>query len=140
MPIQPPGISGAPLRTSTSRHVSGGGAGGGPSGGGSGPPIPGQPSNTAAGGGGGRSLGPPDVYPQDPNQIEDELNLTHVKQGFSQTHASHVRDVRHTTVCSHLLVMVHTTLLCRRNMGPCEIMWRSRTHCAYHSLPKSSRI
>ena len=95
MPIQPPGISGAPLRTSTSRHVSGGpGGGGGPGGmgSGSGPPLPGQPSNTG-GGGGGRSLGPPDVYPQDPNQIEDELNLTHVKQGFSQTHASHVRDV-----------------------------------------------
>ena len=30
---------------------------------------------------GGRSaLGPPDVYPQDPNQKEDELNAVHVKQ------------------------------------------------------------
>ena len=29
----------------------------------------------------GRSaLGPPDVYPQDPNQKEDELNAVHVKQ------------------------------------------------------------
>ena len=37
-----------------------------------------------------RCLGPPDVYPQDPNQKEDELNPTHVKQGFAQTHASHV--------------------------------------------------
>ena len=35
-----------------------------------------------------RCLGPPDVYPQDPNQKEDELNLVHVKQGFAQTHAS----------------------------------------------------
>ena len=31
----------------------------------------------------GRSaLGPPDVYPQDPNQKEDELNAVHVKQVF----------------------------------------------------------
>ena len=35
-----------------------------------------------------RCLGPPDVYPQDPNQKEDELNLVHVTQGFAQTHAS----------------------------------------------------
>ena len=35
-----------------------------------------------------RCLGPPDVYPQDPNQKEDELSLHHVKQGFAQTHAS----------------------------------------------------
>ena len=35
-----------------------------------------------------RCLGPPDVYPQEPNQKEDELNLVHVKQGFAQTHAS----------------------------------------------------
>ncbi|KAK2719591.1 mediator of RNA polymerase II transcription subunit 12-like protein isoform X2 [Artemia franciscana] len=28
-------------------------------------------------------LGPPDVYPQDPKQKEDELNATNVKQGFS---------------------------------------------------------
>ena len=33
-----------------------------------------------------RCLGPPDVYPQDPNQKEDELNLVHVKQGFVQAH------------------------------------------------------
>ena len=34
------------------------------------------------------SLGPPDVYPQDPNQKEDELNAVHVKQGFTQSYAS----------------------------------------------------
>ena len=38
---------------------------------------------------GGRvALGPPDVYPQDPNQKEDELNAVHVKQGFTQNHSS----------------------------------------------------
>ena len=37
----------------------------------------------------GRSaLGPPDVYPQDPNQKEDELNAVHVKQGFTQNHSA----------------------------------------------------
>ena len=41
----------------------------------------------------GRStLGPPDVYPQDPNQKEDELNAVHVKQGFTQSHSSLVSD------------------------------------------------
>ncbi len=34
------------------------------------------------------SLGPPDVYPQDPNQKEDELSAVHVKQGFTQNHAA----------------------------------------------------
>lgn len=28
-------------------------------------------------------LGPPDVYPQDAKQKEDELTATNVKQGFS---------------------------------------------------------
>ena len=59
------------------------GSGGGQGGGG---PSGGNP-------GGSRCLGPPDVYPQDPNQMEDELNQTHVKHGFSQTHAGHVREV-----------------------------------------------
>ena len=41
----------------------------------------------------GRSvLGPPDVYPQDPNQKEDELNAVHVKQGFTQNHSSLVTE------------------------------------------------
>lgn len=35
-----------------------------------------------------KTLGPPDVYPQEPNQKEDELNVVHVKHGFAQTHAS----------------------------------------------------
>lgn len=39
-----------------------------------------------------RILGPPDVYPQDPNQKEDELNAVHVKQGFTQSHASLVTE------------------------------------------------
>jgi hypothetical protein len=39
-----------------------------------------------------RVLGPPDVYPQDPNQKEDELNAVHVKQGFTQSHASLVTE------------------------------------------------
>lgn len=30
-------------------------------------------------------LGPPDVYPQEPRQKEDELTSTNVKQGFSTT-------------------------------------------------------
>lgn len=30
-------------------------------------------------------LGPPDVYPQEPQQKEDELTSTNVKQGFSTT-------------------------------------------------------
>lgn len=30
-------------------------------------------------------LGPPDVYPQDPKQKEDELTPVNVKQGFSHT-------------------------------------------------------
>ena len=38
------------------------------------------------------SLGPPDVYPQDPNQKEDELNAVHVKQGFTQSHSSMVSE------------------------------------------------
>ena len=38
------------------------------------------------------ALGPPDVYPQDPNQKEDELNAVHVKQGFTQSHASLVNE------------------------------------------------
>ncbi|XP_071052506.1 mediator of RNA polymerase II transcription subunit 12 isoform X3 [Onthophagus taurus] len=34
-------------------------------------------------------IGPPDVYPQDPKQKEDELNVTNVKHGFpSSTHIS----------------------------------------------------
>ena len=37
----------------------------------------------------GRSaLGQPDVYPQDPNQKEDELSGVHVKQGFTQNHSA----------------------------------------------------
>lgn len=44
-------------------------------------PMPGRPA-----------LGPPDVYPQDPNQKEDELNAVHVKQGFTSTHASLVSE------------------------------------------------
>ena len=39
-----------------------------------------------------RILGPPDVYPQDSNQKEDELNAVHVKQGFTQSHASLVTE------------------------------------------------
>jgi len=46
MPLNPPGISRAPLRRQQ------------------------RP----------KALGPPDVYPQDPNQKEDELNAVHVKQ------------------------------------------------------------
>ena len=38
------------------------------------------------------SLGPPDVYPQDPNQKEDELSAVHVKQGFTQSHSSLVSE------------------------------------------------
>jgi mediator of RNA polymerase II transcription subunit 12 len=38
------------------------------------------------------AVGPPDVYPQDPNQKEDELNAVHVKQGFTQGHASLVNE------------------------------------------------
>lgn len=30
-------------------------------------------------------LGPPDVYPQEASQKEDELTLTNVKHGFSTT-------------------------------------------------------
>lgn len=30
-------------------------------------------------------LGPPDVYPQEPRQKEDELTSTNVKHGFSTT-------------------------------------------------------
>ena len=37
-------------------------------------------------------LGPPDLYPQDPNQKEDELNAVHVKQGFTQSHGSLVSE------------------------------------------------
>jgi mediator of RNA polymerase II transcription subunit 12 len=35
-------------------------------------------------------LGPPDIYPQDPNQKEDELTAVHVKQGFTQSYSSMV--------------------------------------------------
>jgi mediator of RNA polymerase II transcription subunit 12 len=31
-------------------------------------------------------LGPPDLYPQDPNQKEDDLNAVHVKQGFTTSY------------------------------------------------------
>ena len=44
------------------------------------------------------TLGPPDVYPQDPNQKEDELNAVHVKQGFNQNHASLVNEEYGTLV------------------------------------------
>ena len=37
-------------------------------------------------------LGPPDVYPQDPGQKEDELTAVHVKQGFTQSYSSMVTD------------------------------------------------
>ena len=33
-------------------------------------------------------LGPPDVYPQDPNQKEDDLSAVHVKQGFNTSYAN----------------------------------------------------
>ena len=33
-------------------------------------------------------LGPPDVYPQDPNQKEDDLSAVHVKQGFTTSYAN----------------------------------------------------
>ncbi|KRT80430.1 hypothetical protein AMK59_8408, partial [Oryctes borbonicus] len=35
-------------------------------------------------------IGPPDVYPQDPKQKEDELNVTNVKHGFPQS--THLND------------------------------------------------
>ncbi len=38
------------------------------------------------------ALGPPDVYPQDPSQKEDELSAVHVKQGFTQSYSAHVSD------------------------------------------------
>ena len=38
-------------------------------------------------------LGPPDVYPQDPHQKEDELSAVHVKQGFTQSYSSMVSNV-----------------------------------------------
>jgi len=33
-------------------------------------------------------LGPPDVYPQDPNQKEDDLSAVHVKQGFTTSYVN----------------------------------------------------
>ncbi len=75
----------------SSGHSSlGGGSGGGGMG----------SSSLSSGGGGGSSgpfgrpqpmgLGPPDVYPQDPHQKEDELTPVHVKQGFTQSYSTMV--------------------------------------------------
>lgn len=33
-------------------------------------------------------LGLPDVYPQDPNQKEDDLSAVHVKQGFTTSYVN----------------------------------------------------
>ncbi|TRY73773.1 hypothetical protein TCAL_00950 [Tigriopus californicus] len=47
----------------------------------------------------GGGLGPPDVYPQDPNQKEDELTAVHVKQGFTQGYATLVSEEYSSAIC-----------------------------------------
>ncbi len=39
-----------------------------------------------------RGLGPPDMYPQEKEQKEDELTAVHVKHGFTQSYSAHVSD------------------------------------------------
>jgi len=47
-------------------------------------------------------LGPPDLYPQDPNQKEDDLNAVHVKQGFTTSYLNLVANDEYGSALSKI--------------------------------------
>ena len=62
-------------------------------------------------GSGSRSvLGPPDVYPQDKDQKEDELNAVHVKQGLKNLNLTKKFDIIFKITTKHPTIFIDSNL------------------------------